>query len=47
MEQTRMARLQWQEMAWYGWTLSCALVVAGSALGYLLGFDRLCALLGA
>ncbi len=47
MEPTRSARLHWQEMAWYGWTISAALVVAGSALGYLLGFDGACRLIGA
>jgi hypothetical protein len=44
MGPTRCARLHWQEMAWYGWTVSGALVVAGSALAYLLGFDGLIAL---
>ncbi|HEX9698381.1 MAG TPA: hypothetical protein VGD06_02885 [Acidobacteriota bacterium] len=47
MEPTRMARLHWQEMVWYVWTVSAALVVAGSALGYLLGIDGLCTLRGA
>ena len=41
MNQARYARLQWQEMVWYGWTVWSALVVAGSALAYLLGFDGL------
>lgn len=41
MGQTRLLRLQWQEMVWYGWTVASALVVAVSALGYLLGFDGL------
>lgn len=41
MGQTRLLRLQWQEMVWYGWTVASALVVAISALGYLLGFDGL------
>lgn len=47
MEPTRSARLHWQEMAWYGWIVSGALVVTGSALGYLLGFHGTCALWGA
>ncbi len=41
MRPTRSARLHWQEMVWYGWTVSSALVVAGSALAYLLGFGGL------
>ena len=41
MTQARCARLQWQEMVWYGWIVSSALVVAGSALAYLLGFGGL------
>jgi hypothetical protein len=44
MGPTRCARLQWHEMVWYGWTVSSALVLAGSALAYLLGFDGLVAL---
>ncbi len=44
MGPTRCARLEWQEMVWYGWTVSSGLVVAGSALAYLLGFDGLIAL---
>lgn len=47
MEPTRMARLHWQEMVWYVWTVSSSLVVAGSALGYLLGIDELRTLWGA
>jgi hypothetical protein len=47
MVPTRNARLHWPEMAWYGWAVSAALVVTGSALGYVLGFDGTCALLGA
>ena len=47
MEPTRTARLCRPEMAWYGWTISAALVIAGSALGYVLGLDGACALLGA
>ena len=47
MGPTRNARLHWQEMAWYGGTISAALVVAASALGYLLGFDGACRLIGA
>jgi len=47
MESTRTARLRWPEMAWYGWAVSAALVVTGSALGYVLGFDGTCAFLGA
>lgn len=41
MNSTRCARLHWQEMVWYGWIVWSALVVAGSALAYLLGFDGL------
>ena len=44
MGQTRSARLHWQEMVWYGWTVSSALVVASSALAYLFGLDGLIAL---
>lgn len=43
---TQCMRLQWREMVWYGWTVSTALVVAGSALAYLLGFDGLRSLWG-
>ena len=46
MNPTRCARLHWREMVWYGWTISSALVVAASALAYLLGFDGLVALWG-
>jgi hypothetical protein len=46
MGSTRTARLHWQEMVWYGWILSSALVLAGhpSALGHL---NRLICLEGA
>lgn len=41
MTQARCARLHWQEMVWYGWIVWSALVVTGSALAYLLGYDGL------
>lgn len=44
MGTTRSVRLHWQEMVWYAWIVSSALVVAGAALAYLLGFDGLTAL---
>lgn len=43
---TRCVRLQWREMAWYGWTVFSALVVTGSVLAYLLGYDGIRALWG-
>jgi hypothetical protein len=46
MGSTRTARLHWQEMVWYGWILSSALVLAGSALSYLLGYDGIRVLWG-
>ena len=44
MGTTRSVRLHWQEMVWYAWIVSSALVLAGSVLAYLLGFDGLAAL---
>ena len=41
MGTTRSVRLHWQEMVWYAWIVSSALVLAGSVLAYLLGFDGL------